>query len=214
MLGVDYLPRCCDDRSGQTVGYAVVLIIVGFCSAFTQENQSTSIASSDTGAKPLLLENSEGELRTRRIHIDNSATASSQFMLKVSPKNNGSQHLVAGTEEVAPGATLPKHRHLIQDEIALIQSGIAHVWLGDEERDLHSGGLIFIPANTWISLKNIGTEPISLTFIFSAPGFEETMRCNSVPGGETPTPITPEQQKDCAHLGHAENASRQEQPKN
>ena len=52
---------------------------------------------------------------------------------------------------------------------------------------------MFIPANTWISAKNIGTEPISLTFIFSAPGFEDTMRCNSVPAGETPTRITPEQ---------------------
>jgi quercetin dioxygenase-like cupin family protein len=159
------------------------------------------------------LERNEGELRTRRIHIDNSATASFQFMLKVSPKNNGSQHLVAGTEEVAPGATLPKHRHLIQDEIALIQSGTARVWLGEQERDLHAGGLVFIPTNTWVSLKNIGTEPISLTFIFSAPGFEETMRCNSVPAGETPTPITPEEQIACAHLGHAESASRPEQPK-
>jgi quercetin dioxygenase-like cupin family protein len=159
------------------------------------------------------LERNEGELRTRRIHIDNSATASSQFMLKVSPKNNGSQHLVAGTEDVAPGATLPKHRHLVQDEIVLVHSGTAHVWLGEQERDLHAGGLVFIPANTWVSLKNIGTEPISLTFIFSAPGFEVTMRCNSVPAGETPTQITPEQQRDCAHLGHAENASMQEQPK-
>jgi hypothetical protein len=85
--------------------------------------------------------------------------------------------------------------------------------LGPKSRLTDAGGLVFIPANTWISLKNIGTEPISLTFIFSAPGFEETMRCNSVPAGETPTRITPEQQKDCAHLGHAENASRQEQPK-
>ena len=42
---------------------------------------------------------------------------------------------------------------------------------------------MFIPANTWISGKNIGTEPIALTFIFSAPGFEDTMRCNSVPAG-------------------------------
>ena len=200
--------------AARNLGYALVVMMVGFCCAFTQQNQSTSIASPEPGARPLLLERNEGELRTRRIHTDNSATASSQFMLKVSPKNNGSQHLVAGTEEVAPGATLPKHRHLIQDEIALIQSGTAHVWLGDQERDLHSGGLVFIPAKTWVSLKNIGTEPISLTFIFSAPGFEETMRCNSVPGGETPTAITPEQQKDCAHLGHAENAARQEQPKN
>jgi quercetin dioxygenase-like cupin family protein len=201
------MPRAA--RSGVTV---VAIIVVGLCSAFSQSNQS-SPASSDTDARPLLLERNEGELRTRRIHIDKSATASSQFMLKVSPKNNGSQHLVVGTEEVAPGATLPKHRHLIQDEIALIQSGTAHVWLGDQERDLHAGGLVFIPANTWISLKNIGTDPISLTFVFSAPGFEETMRCNSVPAGETPTQITPEQQRDCAHLGHAENASRQEQPK-
>ena len=159
-----------------------------------------------------MLEKDEGELRTRRIHTDSSSPASSQFMLKVGPKNNGSLHLVAGTELLAPGATLPKHRHLLQDEILLIQSGTARVWLGDQERDLHAGGLVFIPANTWISGKNIGTEPIGLTFIFSAPGFEETMRCNSVPAGETPTPITPEQQRECAHLGHAESAGRLDEP--
>jgi len=199
-------------KSAQSV-VTVVAIVVGLCSAFSQSNQSRTSPSSEVDAKPLLLERNEGELRTRRIHIDNSATASSQFMLKVSPKNNGSQRLVAGTEEVAPGATLPKHRHLVQDEIVLVHSGTAHVWLGDQERDLNAGGLVFIPANTWVSLKNMGTEPISLTFVFSAPGFEDTMRCNSVPAGEVPTQITPEQQRECAHLGHAESASRQEQPK-
>jgi len=167
----------------------------------------------DVTGRPLLLEREEGELRTRRIHVDSSVPASSQFLLKVSPKNNGSQHLVAGTEVLAPGASLPKHRHLVQDEILLIQSGTAHVVLGEQERDLHAGGLVFIPANTWISGKNIGTEPIALTFIFSAPGFEDTMRCNSVPAGETPTPITPEEQLACAHLGHAESAGRPEKPK-
>jgi len=192
---------------------AVAITVAGLCSAFSQSNQSSAAPTAGTNAKPLLLERNEGELRTRRIHTDASAPASSQFVLKVSPKNNGSQHLVAGTEELAPGAAIPKHRHLAQDEIVLIQSGKAHVWLGDQERDLHAGGLVFIPANTWVSLKNTGAEPISLTFIFSAPGFEDTMRCNSVPAGETPTPITPEQQRDCAHLGHAENASRQEPPK-
>ena len=160
-----------------------------------------------------MLDRDEGELRTRRIHTDSSSPASSQFILKVSPKNNGSQHLVAGTERLAPGAALPKHRHLIQDEILLIEGGTAHVVLGDQERDLHAGGLVFIPANTWISGKNIGTTPIALTFIFSAPGFEETMRCNSVPAAETPTPITPEQQKECAHLGHSESAGRPDNPK-
>ncbi|MBI3477045.1 MAG: cupin domain-containing protein [Acidobacteria bacterium] len=189
-----------------------VVVVVGLSSAFSQSSQSNAVPGPETKAKPLLLEKDQGELRTRRVHTDSSRPASSQFMLKVSPKNNGSQHLVAGTEELAPGAAIPKHRHLDQDEILLIQTGKAHVWLGDEESDLHAGGLVFIPAQTWVSAKNTGTEPISLMFIFSAPGFEDTMRCNSVPAGETPTPITPEQQRDCAHLGHAENASMQEKP--
>lgn len=194
------------------VSPAALLMMVGLW-GFSQANQPIAGPGPEANAKPLLLEKNEGELRTRRIHTDNTASASSQFMLKVSPKNNGSQHLIAGIEDIAPGAGIPKHRHLVQDEIVLIHSGKAHVWLGDQERDLHAGGLVFIPANTWISLKNIGSEPVSVTFIFSAPGFEDTMRCNSVPAGETPTSITPEQQEECAHLGHSERAGRAEQPK-
>jgi len=192
---------------------AIAVMSGVFSVAAFQACQSTGVRTVEASARPLLLEKDEGELRTRRIHTDSSSPASSQFMLKVSPQNNGSQHLVAGTELLAPGATLPKHRHLVQDEILLIQSGTAHVWLGEEERDLHAGGLVFIPANTWISGKNIGTEPIALTFIFSAPGFEDTMRCNSVLATEKVTEITPEQQKDCAHLGHSESAARSEGPK-
>lgn len=162
------------------------------------------------GAKPLILEKNEGELRTRRIHTDNSTGASSQFLLKVSPKNNGSQHLVLGTEELMPNARIPKHKHLIQDEILIIQSGTAHVWLGDRESDVHAGGMVFIPSNTWISLRNTGTGPVGLVFVFSAPGFEETMRCNSVPANEKPTPLTPDERKQCSHLGHAVSASEGE----
>lgn len=194
---------------------AVAIVVGGLCAAGSHAEQSPGAPTSDANAnvRPLLLEKDEGELRTRRIHSDGSSPASSQFLLKVSPANNGSQHLVAGTELLAPGATLPKHRHLLQDEILLIQSGTAHVRLGDQERDLHAGGLVFIPAKTWISGKNIGTEPVALTFVFSAPGFEDTMRCNSVRAGETPTAITPEQQRDCAHLGHSESAGRLDNPK-
>ena len=200
-------------RTVSIVGTAIAILAGVVGTPGCQRDQSAGAGSSETSARAVMLDSDEGELRTRRIHTDSSSPASSQFILKVSPKNNGSQHLVAGTEVLAPGATLPKHRHLVQDEILLIQGGTAHVWLGDQERDLHSGGLVFIPANTWISGKNIGATPIALTFVFSAPGFEDTMRCNSVPAGETPTPITPEQQKDCAHLGHSESAGRVDNPK-
>jgi hypothetical protein len=69
-------------------------MLVGLCSSPAQLVQSSVTPGSETNVKPLLLEKNEGELRTRRIHTDASTPASSQFMLKVSPKNNGSQHLV------------------------------------------------------------------------------------------------------------------------
>ena len=158
------------------------------------------VCEGQSAPKPLLLEKNEGELRTRRPRPKPSPA--SQFMLKVDPKANGSQHLVVGTEEIAPGASIPVHKHPTEDEVVLIHSGEAHVLLGEQERDLHAGGLVFIPANTWIGLKNISSQPLSLTFIFSAPGFDEFQRCISVPATETPTPMTEEDLKHCEAPGH------------
>lgn len=189
---------------------AVVVVVGSSPLIHTQTITNSPTSVSEQRAQPLILEKNDGELRTRRVHTDKSSVPASQFLLKVSPKNNGSQHLVAGTEELLPNARIAKHKHLIQDEILLVQSGTAHVWLGDRDSDVHAGAMVFIPADTWISLKNTGTEPVNLVFIFSAPGFEETMRCNSVPANEKPTPLTPEQRKECAHLGHAVSASEQE----
>jgi quercetin dioxygenase-like cupin family protein len=168
----------------------------------------------------LLLEKNEGELRVRRTVSGAPPQSAAQpsaavpFTLKVSPKNNGSEHLVVITEELPAGTTIPKHKHLGQDEIVLIQTGTAHVWLGDEERDLHAGGLVFIPTNTWITLKNTWTEPISLVAIFSAPGFDDYLRCRSVPADEKVTSIAMEEIKDCAHEGHVTFEAMEKTPKN
>ncbi|MGZ4867320.1 MAG: cupin domain-containing protein [Candidatus Angelobacter sp.] len=126
-------------RAALNVVTTLAIVLLGLSSSRAQSIQSSVPSAPDPTAKPLLLERNEGELRIRRIHTDASMPAASQFMLKVSPKNNGSQHLVLGIEELAPGAALPKHKHLIQDEIVLIQSGTAHVWLGDQEGDVHAG---------------------------------------------------------------------------
>jgi hypothetical protein len=62
--------------------------------------------------------------------------------------------------------------------------------------------MAFIPAYTWVSLKNNDTQPANMKFIFSAPGFENHLRCVSVPANEKPTPLTPEEKKQCDHEGH------------
>ena len=62
--------------------------------------------------------------------------------------------------------------------------------LSDKTREVHGGATVFIPANTWISVTNIGTEPIGCVFVFSAPGFDDFMRAESVPEGQKVTPLT------------------------
>ncbi len=160
-------------------------------------------AAQSPGAKTLVLEKNEGEKRVRRPR-GVLPIPTSEFILKVTPQNSGSKHLVLGTEEIPPGGVIPRHKHLGQDEILLVQTGTAHVTLNDKEYDVHAGSLIFFPAHTWVSLKNIGSDNISLVFIFSAPGFEKNMRCSSVPAGDPAPPITPDELRACAHKGHVQ----------
>jgi quercetin dioxygenase-like cupin family protein len=172
------------------------LIFVSVCIFQTRSAQSTTVTTSQTAAKPLLLEKNDGERRIWR------EPPPGDFILKVSPKNNGSQRLVMGTEDMAPGDEFPTHKHLGQDEILYIEKGTVHVHLGDQERDLHAGGTVFIPALTWVSVKNAGSEAVSVVFVFSAPGFENYMRCDSVLPKEQVTPLSSEEQKACSHEGH------------
>ena len=188
--------------------FAIVVVIMVSVFVFqTRSAQSTSAPMSKGGPKPLLLEKNEGERRIWR------EPPPGDFVLKVSPKNNGSQHLVFGTEDVTPGDEFPLHKHLGQDEILYIEKGTVHVHLGDQERDLHAGGTVFIPAYTWVSVKNASTETVSLVWVFSAPGFENYMRCDSVLPNEKVVPLSPEQQKACEREGHVIYKDLEENPK-
>jgi quercetin dioxygenase-like cupin family protein len=155
------------------------------------------------GAKILVLEKDQGEKRVRRPR-EKMPNPTSEFILKVTPQNSGSQHLVLGTETIPPGGIIPKHRHLGQDEILFLQTGSARVSLNDQDYEVHAGGMVFFPLNTWVSLRNTGTDPIQLIFIFSAPGFDEYMRCSSVREGQPAPPIPLEEVRKCAHQGHVE----------
>ncbi|HXN25073.1 MAG TPA: cupin domain-containing protein [Candidatus Dormibacteraeota bacterium] len=175
----------------RTIPLILVAFLAGICAAQSER------------AKTLVLEKNEGETRVRRPR-GSLPVPTNEFILKVTPQNSGSKHLVLGTEEIPPGGLIPRHKHLDQDEILLVQTGTAHVTLNDKEYDVHAGGTVYFPALTWVSLKNIGTGNISLVFIFSAPGFEENMRCGSVLAGQPAPPITTDELRACAHKGHVE----------
>jgi len=179
----------------------VVFVATAFSGSSIIRNRPFSPVAEKAGAIPLALEKEEGEQRVRRPR--NNPMASGPFILKIDPKNGGSSHLILGTEEMAQGALIPRHKHLGQDEILFIQTSTAHVWLGDQERDVHAGGVVFIPAGTWISLRNTGSEILNLAFVFSEPGFDEYLRCTSVPKGQQVVAMTDNEFRECQHKGHA-----------
>ena len=145
------------------------------------------------GATPLVLETQEGERRAWRPiegAVDWNAAHPVPFIFKVDRHNGGSSRLVFLTEDIGVGGKIDRHRHPGADEIVFLQNGHARVSLGDKVREVHAGATIFMPANTFIEVTNIGSEAIHAVFVFSAPGFEAFMRAESVPEGQKITPLT------------------------
>lgn len=53
-----------------------------------------------------------------------------------------------------------------------------NVHLGNQERDLHAGGTVFIPAYTWVNARNVGTETVSVVAVFQRPVLKITCGAN------------------------------------
>jgi quercetin dioxygenase-like cupin family protein len=169
----------------------------------------SSLHAQSPKATPLILEKDEGERRVWR-PIEGEDSKLSLFILKVDPHNGGSSHLVLGTEDMPAGGQIETHRHPGSDEILLLQNGQAKVTLGDMTREVHGGATVFIPADTWIAVVNTGNETIHLVFVFSAPGFDDFMRAESVREGEKAVPMT--KAEDVAILAKHAHAVIYKQP--
>jgi oxalate decarboxylase/phosphoglucose isomerase-like protein (cupin superfamily) len=135
----------------------------------------------------LVLQDGEGERRVRR------NAAKGPFILKVDRQNGASPDLVMGYEDLAPGAEIQAHTHLVADEILFVHRGSGVAFLGKRESPVTAGATIYIPRNVMISVRNTGSEPLGIAFIFSKPGFEQLMRENSVLEGQPVTPISAEE---------------------
>ena len=175
----------------------IVHLALAVCAVLAGSGASAPAATKDSSTSaskvtPLILEKNEGERRVWR-PIEGAEGWEGQpgpFILKIDPRNGGSSHLVLGTEDLPAGAKIERHRHPGSDEIVFLQNGRARVNLGDMVREVHGGATVFIPANTWISVTNLGTDPISMIFVFSAPGFEEFMRAESAREGQKILPVS------------------------
>jgi quercetin dioxygenase-like cupin family protein len=135
----------------------------------------------------LILQSGEGERRVRR------NAGKGPFVIKVDRQNGGSPDLVMGYEDIAPGAEIQLHRHLVADEILFVHRGVGTASLNGRTAHVSAGATIYVPRNVTIGLVNDGTGPLGITFTFSRPGFEELMRDNSVLEGQPIIPISAEE---------------------
>jgi quercetin dioxygenase-like cupin family protein len=181
-----------------------------FLAAAMPASQQVPSNTPTTGARPQLLERNQGERRIRRPTRNNLVAP--EFLLKISPANNGSEHLVVGSEDLVPGAVIGQHKHFGMEEVVLVHTGSVRATVGEVEGDVHEGGIIFIPADTWVTIKNTNHGLTNIVFIFSHPGFDDYMRCMSFAPDEKSAFLSREERRDCAHKGHAMFKSLENDP--
>ena len=153
-------------RSSQTWPLVLALALAG-CSRSPQRPVAT--------ARPAVLGAIDGELRILR--------GRKPILLKIDPTTVGSHHLLLGTELMPPGDSIPRHRHLHEEEAVFIHRGALDVQLATQRTMAGAGATIFIPESTWISLRNPGPDTAEIVYVFNEPAFAQCLReFSTVPG--------------------------------
>jgi mannose-6-phosphate isomerase-like protein (cupin superfamily) len=81
----------------------------------------------------------------------------------------GSRNLAVTWVEGAPGSQQPVHAHAESEQAYVIVRGSGRMILGDDERELGPGTLVFIPPATPHAIRNDGDEPLVYVSATSPP---------------------------------------------
>lgn len=190
------LPRRLSPRFVFTISViaAVSLLTLGPAPAGSQSSTAAAPAT------PLILEWSDGERLVRR---PGGPTTGWPFAIKVDGQNGNAQDFFVLTEVMAPGQTIPFHKHHNAEEILILEEGGATVTVGDKRAVTGPHAVVFIPRDTWVSVTNTGAQSIHLYGIFSRQGFERYLRAISVADGQAAPPLSPEDLPRLRATGHA-----------
>ena len=101
--------------------------------------------------------------------------ASGDIVIKVDPRRSGSAYAM-GTETLQPGAAIPVHRHVYQDEVLFIHKGQGRATCEGKAVTVVPGSLVYAPRGIWHGLRNTGTGPLQVTWTVAPPGIEEFFR--------------------------------------
>lgn len=98
--------------------------------------------------------------------------------------------LVAIVERIGAGEAIPLHVHRVSEVIFVHGPGVQR--LGDEQRVVGNGDVVFIPAGTPHGLRNTGTTALSIEAVFPTDRiWLRYLERNPAPGTEADEPSRP-----------------------
>lgn len=138
----------------------------------------------------LVLSEADGERRTRRPRPGGLRETGTPIIIKVDGRIGGSTQLFMGYEDIPAGESIQRHYHPHADEIVFIHRGRGVALLNDRPVDVAAGATIYIPHATRVELRNTGSEPISIAFVFADPTMSDWFRDGTVPEGQPAPAMT------------------------
>lgn len=106
------------------------------------------------------------------------------------PEVTGAETFSAGVVVLQPGNGHERHTHPDSEEILYVLNGEGTQTIGDEEREVSAGDMLYIPAGVEHSTENASWEPLRFLAMYGPPGPEaeirETDDCTVLPPGEFP----------------------------
>jgi mannose-6-phosphate isomerase-like protein (cupin superfamily) len=149
----------------------------------------TAASANETAATPMILQENEGEQLIHRA----GPLKGVPFTIKVDGQFGRSDDFFVFAETLAPGETIPFHRHENAEELLLFEESGASVSVGSAHGLAGSHSLVFIPRDTWISARNDSQRDVHALAIFSRHGFESYMRAISAKPGEPSVSLSPDE---------------------
>ena len=103
-------------------------------------------------------------------------------VIKMDPEQVGGG-FAAGTQTLSPGTEIPVHRHLQADRVFFIHKGQGRALVDQQAMTVLPGMTLFVPRQTWHSLRNTGTGAFQVVWIAAPAGIERFFRELAQAGG-------------------------------
>jgi len=170
-----------------TAGGAAALMMA--CAHARTAREPYADAACGTRPQSRVLAEDAGERRVRR-PPPNRPGAGLAYIVKVDCESVGSTDLFLSYEELPVGSAIRPHHHPHMDEILIIRSGSGVAVLDGKETAVSAGATVYIAPSTVVALRNTGTGPLSVAFVFPHTGYGTYLREWSVVDGEPVRPLT------------------------